>query len=212
MDNAASPRRALTKGQRTRERLLRAAIERFGTQGYRKTSVSQLSRDAGLTPAAAYAYFDDKDAFWRAAVNADLDALETETRDRALASARPVYELMAGLLAQLPSHALARRVLVDGSAADLRLVLEHRLFAGTTELIARALRARQVAGTLAPGLDPQMMATGIETVMFSMLLSIVRAGLEHDADRIEAVIGVLSVAVGGSPTEQERSLDFPVIG
>ncbi|MBK9972033.1 MAG: helix-turn-helix transcriptional regulator [Acidimicrobiaceae bacterium] len=58
-------RRALTKGERTRERLLRAAVDRFGSTGFRATSVSQLSRDAGLTPAAAYAYFDDKETFWR---------------------------------------------------------------------------------------------------------------------------------------------------
>jgi AcrR family transcriptional regulator len=71
MSPSPDPRRALTKGQRTRERLLRAAVTRFGEQGYRRTSVSQLSRDAGLTPAAAYAYFADKETIWAAAIEAD---------------------------------------------------------------------------------------------------------------------------------------------
>ena len=91
------PRRSLTKGQRTRQRLLRVAVDRFGTQGFRGTSVSQLSRDAGLAPAAAYAYFADKDAYWTAAIEADLDALEAEIRDAALRSEQPIYDLMAGL-------------------------------------------------------------------------------------------------------------------
>ena len=85
-------RRALTKGQRTRERLLRAAIDRFGSQGYRSTSVSQLSRDAGLTPAAAYAYFDDKESFWKAAIQADLDLLRSEVLAGIAHSERPIAD------------------------------------------------------------------------------------------------------------------------
>ena len=108
-------RRALTKGERTRERLLRAAVDRFGSTGFRATSVSQLSRDAGLTPAAAYAYFDDKETFWRAAVQADLDALRAEVAEQSAHSQRPIVEAMFAMIAGLQSHALAHRVMVEGS-------------------------------------------------------------------------------------------------
>jgi AcrR family transcriptional regulator len=203
VDLAADRRRSLTKGQRTRERLLRAAIDRFGAQGFRATSVSQLSRDAGLTPAAAYAYFADKEACWAAAVTADLDELDDEIRERAMTSPRPLLDLMVSLVRGLQGHPLARRVMVEGSRQDLQLVLQHRLFAGTRELIAQALRTRKAAGVLSASSDPDVLALGIETVMFSMVLSAVRAGLDDDTARIEAVLEVLRTAGGGPPESSE---------
>ncbi len=203
LELAATSRRALTKGQRTRERLLHAAVQRFGEQGYRATSVSQLSRDAGLTPAAAYAYFADKDALWAAAVTADLDELSEQIVARAMSSSRPLYELMMLLVQGLRDHPLARRVMVEGTRADLQLVLQHHLFAGTTEMLARGLRARQTLGVLPTDAQPEVLATGIETVMFSMVLSAVRAGLDDDPHRIASVLEVLRAAVGGAPSESE---------
>ena len=117
------PPGALTKGQRTRERLLRAAVHRFGAQGYRATSVSQLSRDAGLTPAAAYAYFADKDAFWAAAVEADLDELDVRDPARACRPTATAVRSDAGVMRGLQCHPLARRVMVEGTPPDLQLVL-----------------------------------------------------------------------------------------
>jgi AcrR family transcriptional regulator len=183
--------------------LLRAAIDRFGAQGFRGTSVSQLSRDAGLTPAAAYAYFADKEACWAAAVTADLDELDNEIRERAMASPRPLFDLMVSLVRGLQGHPLARRVMVEGTRQDLQLVLQHRLFAGTRELIAHALRTRKAAGLLRASADPDVIAMGIETVMFSMVLSAVRAGLDDDPARIEAVLEVLRAAGGGAPDPSE---------
>ena len=203
MATARDPRRSLTKGQRTRQRLLRVAIDRFGTQGFRGTSVSQLSRDAGLTPAAAYAYFADKDAYWMAAIEADLDALEAEIREEALRSEQPIYDLMAGLLAALDRHALTRRVFAEGTPDDLQLVLHHRIFSGTTALIADRLAARKAAGLLPGDGDPEVLARGIETVMFGLIVSTVRAGMVGDVDRFWSVVEVLRAAVGGAPTASE---------
>ena len=67
-----------TKGERTRLRLLELAIERFGERGYRATSVSEIARAAGLTQAAAYAYFPSKEALFDAAVDADAAPLVEE--------------------------------------------------------------------------------------------------------------------------------------
>ena len=198
-----NPRRVLTKGQRTRERLLRAAIERFGTEGFRSTAVSQLSRDAGLTPAAAYAYFVDKEAFWAAAIEVDLDDLDAEIRLKALSSDRPLLELMNGLVAGLARHPLARRVMEEGTPEDLLLVLGHKLFSGTTKVIADRLRVRQAAGVLPTGSEPDKLAMGIETVMFSMVLSVVRADLDKNPERLWSVVEVLRAAAGGPPSPTE---------
>lgn len=203
MATPSDPRRSLTKGQRTRQRLLRVAVERFGEQGFRATSVSQLSRDAGLTPAAAYAYFADKDAYWAAAIAADLDDLAAELRDDAMRSESPLYELMSGVFFSLDRHPLTQRVFAEGTPDDLQLVLRHPLFAGTTALIADLLATRKQAGRLPGDGDPEVMARGIETVMFGLIVTAVRAGLVDDRERLWSVVEVLRAAVGGAPTATE---------
>ncbi len=204
MTSVHERRRALTKGERTRERLLRAAIDRFGAHGYRATSVSQLSRDAGLTPAAAYAYFDDKETFWQAAVRTDLDALRADVLAQVAHSQYPIADSMRAVVAGLQQHALARRVMVEGSPHDLQLVLAHPLFASTTRLIQNGLETRQEAGILPRHASAEQLAIGMETIIFSLVLSIVRAGMDTDGARIDAVIALLQAAAGGPPTEAER--------
>ena len=197
-------RRALTKGERTRERLLKAAVDRFGTQGFRSTSVSQLSRDAGLTPAAAYAYFEDKETFWLAAINTDLDSLRSEVIRSVARSERPIVDYVFALVDGLGQHALARRVLVEGSPHDLQLVLTHPLFASTTRLVAEGLTARQAAGILPATANPQQLALALETVSFALVLAILRAGMAGVVERVDSVVKMMEAAMGGPPTPNER--------
>ena len=197
-------RRALSKGERTRERLLKAAVERFGHQGFRGTSVSQLSRDAGLTPAAAYAYFEDKETFWSAAINTDLDALRAEVVQSIVHSQRPIVDYMFALVDGLQRHPLARRVMVEGSPHDLQLVLSHELFAATTRLVAVGLAARQVEGTLSPSANPEELAMALETVSFALVLAVVRAGMTEVVERVDSVVRMMEAAMGGPPTPTER--------
>ncbi len=197
-------RRPLTKGERTRERLLKAAVARFGSKGYRATSVSQLSRDAGLTPAAAYAYFEDKETFWREAINTDLDSLRSEMITSTSRSKRPVVDYMFALVEGLQRHALARRVLVEGSPHDLQQVLTHPLFAATTSAVAAALEDRQTSGVLSAAANPQQLALAMETVSFALVLAVVRAGMEGVGERVDSVVELMEAAMGGPPTANER--------
>lgn len=204
MVDPSERRRALTKGERTRERLLRAAVQRFGAEGYRATSVSQLSRDAGLTPAAAYAYFEDKEAFWKAAIDADLSVLQHEIAAQVAKSERPVVDSVFALIDGVQRHPLAHRVMVEGSPEDLQLVLSHPLISGRTRLIEQGLRVRQANGTLPPLATPEQLALGLETVLFGLQLSVVRSGINAGHDRVDAVVALLQAAMGGPPTLQER--------
>src|SRR3954451_948802 len=68
------------KGDRTRRRLLDIAIRRFAGDGFRRTSVSEIAREAGVTPATTYAYFTGKEGLFEAAVDADTAALMAEAR------------------------------------------------------------------------------------------------------------------------------------
>ena len=67
------PRRPGPRGTGPAERLLELAVGRFAADGYRRTSVSDIARDADLTPAAVYAYFANKEALFQAAVDADAE-------------------------------------------------------------------------------------------------------------------------------------------
>ncbi len=103
----------LSKGDRTRARLLDVAVARFARDGYRRTSVSDIARDAGVTPAAVYAYFAGKEALFVAAVDRDADGLIDSAR-AARHGTTVVARLVAfvdALAARLEHHPLARRVL-----------------------------------------------------------------------------------------------------
>ncbi|MEZ4448762.1 MAG: helix-turn-helix domain-containing protein [Nannocystaceae bacterium] len=53
---------------RKRRRLIDAAIERFVAQGYRKTNIDEIARDAGVAKGTVYLYFESKPALLLAAV------------------------------------------------------------------------------------------------------------------------------------------------
>ena len=191
-----------SKGGRTRQRLLDVAIAQFAAHGYRGTAASRICEAAGLSAAAVYAYFPNKDALWRAALATDLDRLHQRVRDAPRDPARPFAAAQLALVAGLEHHPLTRRVLVEGTSDELRVVQAHPLFASTTALVAAGLRHRRDAGELPASADPDLLALGIETISFSLLLTTLRAGLVGDATRVAAVLAVIHAATGGPPSQR----------
>ena len=60
--------------ERTRqERVLAAALEVFGRYGFRKTSMDEVARAAGISRQGLYLYFASKEMLFRAAVQQELD-------------------------------------------------------------------------------------------------------------------------------------------
>src|SRR4051794_36878159 len=99
-----------TKGERTRQAVLDAAIARFGRDGYRGTSVAEIARDARLSGTAVYVYFPNKEALFVAAVDEDAagvidEALSTLTDDIDLDKWR--RELLFTLVDAVDTHPLA---------------------------------------------------------------------------------------------------------
>ena len=54
--------------EQTQERLLNAAADMFSTQGYAGVSMRDIARAVGITQAAIYHHFSNKDALYVAAV------------------------------------------------------------------------------------------------------------------------------------------------
>lgn len=166
-----------TKGGRTRQRLLELAIARFGSQGHRATSVSEIARAAGLTQAAVYAYFDNKEALFVAAVDADATALVITAHDAVAGT--PVRELLQAFLVnlyvRLPEHPLARRVLAGQEPEVLPRLIDLPAIRMATRLIVDDVRAGQDRGEVRTDIDAEVVGDGVEAMILSLLLATVQS-------------------------------------
>ena len=170
----------ITKGERTRQRLLELAVDRFGAQGYRQTSVSEIARAAGLTQATVYAYFENKQALFVAALDADASALVLEAGGRA--EGTPITQLPLAFLVELfegvHDHPLSRRVLAGQETethAFPELIDLPAVRLATNEIVER-LRDAQRRGEVRPDLDPEQIGAGMEAIILSILVATVQLG------------------------------------
>jgi AcrR family transcriptional regulator len=186
-----------TKGERTRRRLLDLAIERFGARGYKATSVSEIARAAGLSQAAAYAYFPSKEALFDAAVDADAAALVAESEAQAgdVAAAQLVPALIICFVAGLEQHPLTRRV-VGGLEPDaLPRLVNLPALGRLTRDIAEAVRRAQAGGEVRGDVDPEMFANGAESIIVSLVMSITQVGTSTEPRRQLGVVSIFDSAL-----------------
>jgi len=170
-----------TKGGRTREVVLRAAIARFGRDGYRSTSVADIARDARLSGTAAYAYFANKEALFVAAVDEDAAAVIQEGLSSVVEHDDLDHwrqTLIFTLLDAVGRHPLARRVLA-GLEPDFTVRL---LSIPALEQLRKAsgerIRAHQLAGKVRADIDAQQIANGLVTIVLSLLMTLVQIGTD----------------------------------
>jgi AcrR family transcriptional regulator len=193
-----------TKGERTRARLLDAAVRRFAADGFRRTSVAAVARDAEVTPAAVYAYFPSKEGLFEAAVDTDAAALILETLEElepaggALDEAWP--QLIGTLLAGLDHHPLARRVLAGHEREALPRLLGLPALADLRAVLAASLAADQEKGVVRADVDPGVLALGLESIVLSLLMSILVVG-DIDPERQAGVIAVMGAALSPPPAD-----------
>jgi TetR/AcrR family transcriptional regulator, regulator of autoinduction and epiphytic fitness len=64
---------ASTPDSARRERVLAVALEVFGRYGFRKASMDEIARSAGISRQGLYLHFANKEALFRAAVRHELD-------------------------------------------------------------------------------------------------------------------------------------------
>jgi len=168
-----------TKGERTRRALLDAAIARFGRDGYRRTSIADITRDAGLSGTAAYAYFANKEELFVAAVDADAgpvieEGLAAETGDVAIDHWRAT--LIVALLKALERHPLARRIVAGLEPEFTVRLLSIPALDDLRAESARRLRAHQEAGEVRADIDPDQIARGVVPIVMSLLMALLQTG------------------------------------
>lgn len=120
-----------------REVILRAALERFAHYGFRRTSMEDIAQEGGLSRAALYLHFKNKEEIFR--------ALGQELHERAFAAAEAAARETTGVAAQLEA-ALAAKLgtffeIVYSTAHARELLDENSRLNGE---VSAAFRARHV--------------------------------------------------------------------
>lgn len=186
-----------TKGERTRARILEAAVERFGANGFRPTSVAAIARDAGVSAAAPFAYWPSKEALFDAAVDADARAVITEL----LATVGESGDVAAwlgmvnGLMTVLDRHPLARRVLAGQEPDVIDRVLEVSAFHELRRLLTGLIAADQRAGHVRADLDPERAAIGIESITLALTMARLQLRDGPNPEREAGVTEILLAAL-----------------
>jgi AcrR family transcriptional regulator len=167
------------RGEQTRRAILSAAIERFGQDGYRSTSVAKIARDAGVGGTITYAYFPSKEALFLAALDEDAAGVIDEGTACVFDDARPDQwrtELIVTLLEAVERHPLARRVLCGLEPHVTGRVLELPALSELRKACAERIRSEQAAGTVRPDIDPVAVGSGMVVIVISLLTSILQFG------------------------------------
>ena len=186
------------KGERTRQRLLDIAVQRFAVDGFRRTSVSDIAREAGLTPAAAYAYFAGKEGLFQAAVDADAGALIEAARSVAAkgASAREqLFLFVADRRERVDDHPLARRVLSGLEPEVAARLLTIPSLVALTAALADDLAEAHAASEIRADVDPAEVAVGLETIVLALLMAELQTGLTVEPERQAGVLAVMDAAL-----------------
>lgn len=194
------PVSAESKGALTRRAVLEAAIIRFGREGFRSTSVAHIARDAGVGGTVPYAYFPNKEALFMAAVDEDAARLIGQVVPTALTEPIPDWpqRLIEAAVAALDERPLARRILAGLEPEVTFRVLEIPALAELRKTAAERLQADQVAGRARSDIDASAVASGVVTIMLSLLMSVVQVGLEVATSYGDDVAAVLASAMGAT--------------
>lgn len=195
----ASPPAGLRKGQ-GRQRLLTAAAQLFGAQGYDAISTKELATTAGVTIGALYHHFPSKEAIYKAAVQDALDALPAAPlAEAALGEPAAGVELLVAWFSEtLLNEPLVRQELLaphlDVPLSDLSF------FRDALGLF------RQLVPHGAPGIDPNLAIGAIVSLAFGMTSLKGLSGLYHapETPREMAHVIVRLVLNGGADAALAR--------
>ena len=189
---------APSKGEQTRQSILSAAIERFGREGYRSTSVADIARDAGVGGTVAYAYFPNKEALFLAAIDEDAAGVIEEGLTSVISESMAAdwrQGLIFTLVDAVQRHPLARRLLAGLEPEVTLRVLEIPALEELRTACAERLRAEQLAGTVRLDIEPVSVANGVVAIVLSLLMSVVQLGREIAAPYAAEVAAVFAAAL-----------------
>ena len=152
------------------ERVLAVALEVFGRYGFRKTSMDEVARSAGISRQGLYLYFASKEALFRAAVQQELDtALADASRYLDEAGAALDQRVVAALDAWLGRYVgsmLAADIsgLLQNPAVQIEDMVEAAIAAFDARLASAVAAATTEADRRRLGVTPEEIAAALHTV------------------------------------------------
>lgn len=152
------------RGQRTHDRLVEAAVEVFAAHGRDATTITAVADRCGITPPAVYRYFADKDALYRAALDAAEAAYQAEVAERVQGVPFPFLrgEYNRAVAATLPNHPLIRRVWTEARPDDMAWLSSSDLAHARRRLFAAELARGQELGVVRRELDATALASSAD--------------------------------------------------
>jgi AcrR family transcriptional regulator len=150
--------------------VLAVALEVFGRYGFRKTSMDEVARSAGISRQGLYLYFASKEALFRAAVQQELDtALGEASRCMDEAAAGLDQRVVAALDAWLGRYVGSMLAAdISGLLQNPSVQIEDMVDAAIAAFDARLASAVAAATTEADrrrlGVTPEEIAAALHTV------------------------------------------------
>jgi len=187
-----------TKGEMSRQSILDAAVRRFGSDGFRSSSVADIARDADVSGSLAYAYFTNKEDLFLAALDQDVAKLIDEGVSTILETPGDQTwrnTLIFSLIGALEDHPLARRVLAGLEPRATGRMIELPALNDLRGAIAERLRRDQAIGLVRSDIDLESMGRGIVSIYVSLLMAVVQFGNEGIEAYGPDVMNVLGAAI-----------------
>lgn len=147
VSTAKAPR--TERGRKTRRAILDAAAVEFGERGFHETSISAITRRAGVALGSFYTYFDSKDAVFRALVRDMSDQVRDHVAPAIRTATGQIAAERAGLLKFLEfvrGHKELYRIIDEAEFVDPESFRLH--YASTADRITRRLTAAVARGEL----------------------------------------------------------------
>jgi AcrR family transcriptional regulator len=189
--------RTASKGELTRQAVLDAAVECFGRDGFRATSVAHIARDAGVGGSVPYAYFASKEDLFLSALDRDASAVMSEGLSLVFDDPRDGWrqDLIVTLVRAVEAHPLARRVLAGLEPDVTERGVEVPALVALRRAVAERLAAEQLTGAVRPDIDPETVGAGLVSIILSLLMSVLQIGPEVTASHADGVMAVFEAAL-----------------
>jgi len=190
----------------TRQRLLDAAVEVFLTNGYARTRVQDIAREAGLTTGAMYAHFENKADLLSAAIAQQGELALQELVEAMGAEPLGLLGITAGVSTIAGAPRPGHRLMLEALAVSAREGDNADVIGPTLTRMHDTIAAQVEAGRAAGIVDESMDTEALVAVFQRLVLgSIVAKAIGLDAPdprAVEHVVASMLVSLlPGPPAE-----------
>ncbi len=154
-DQTRQPGNQLTKGERTRSKILDAAAGLFAQQGYDRTSLRDVAALVGIQEPGIYRYFETKDALYSCVLELGLQPLVDHFDNLFSRQTDPkaIGALPAEMFGLLCAHPQTARLLANAMAAPQSAAARQPVERWLARLLEQGQRVMSLSGF---GDDPRL--------------------------------------------------------